>query len=229
MHRTFFRRTAIAAGLCAALCAAPSAHADTNLLVNGGFDDLTGVNLTAGSFCYLNNASLECRTIPGWTSTDSPTLILADSSPWQKPAEIAGYSDTQGEVLLGLQSGTSIQQALTLAAGSYTLSWLDSHRNLIQFDTGAQVYEVRLGTELLASLTTAPGDPWQAHQVTFTTGGGTLALTFDGVQLLGPGGDATTFIDSVSLTSAVPEPGTWALMLGGLAGVAALRRRLPRG
>ena len=61
--------------------------------------------------------------------------------------------------------------------------------------------------------------------VSFSTAGGTLALTFDGVLMPGPGQDATTFIDQVSLTSAVPEPGTWALMLGGLAGMAAQRRR----
>lgn len=35
-------------------------------------------------------------------------------------------------------------------------------------------------------------------------------------------------VDNIGVTAAVPEPGTWALMLGGIAGIAALKRRQRR-
>lgn len=68
----------------------------------------------------------------------------------------------------------------------------------------------------------------------FTTGGGPVGggatVSFNGagihrVEVLGLVGASGGAIDDLSFSSAVPEPGSWALLLGGLAGVAARRAR----
>jgi len=222
--RTFRRLAAAAIVTLAASSAQTGAQAQVNLLVNGSFENTTGVSFAGGSFCYLGFPGLDCEVIPGWTG-ETPALILSTSSAWQNPNATAGFDGAaQGAVFVGLQSEADISQTVTLAAGDYTLSWRDSHRSLIRFDMGPQAYEVRLGTQVLASFLTSPGDPWTQRSVSFSTAGGALALTFDGVSRPGPGLDATTFLDDIRLVGAVPEPGTWAMWLAG-AGVLLARRR----
>ena len=50
----------------ALLAATGTARADSNLLLNGSFDQ-PGPNFVAGSYCYLGYAPLECGSLPGWS------------------------------------------------------------------------------------------------------------------------------------------------------------------
>ncbi|MBT2188181.1 PEP-CTERM sorting domain-containing protein [Sphingobium sp. H33] len=60
---------------------------------------------------------------------------------------------------------------------------------------------------------------------TFTTAGGRLDLQFD--NYLSDTTDVDAFLDNVRVSGAVPEPATWAMMIGGfaLAGTAMRRRK----
>ena len=75
------------------------------------------------------------------------------------------------------------------------------------FSTGVHRFRV-MGID--ASLNLDPGNP-----IAFVTG-----LKFDGT--------GTVQLEMEAVTVAVPEPGTWALVLAGIAGIVVMRRRQPR-
>jgi hypothetical protein len=198
----------------ALLLGAPAANAQ---LVNGGFD-APETQQTGDGYCYLGIGDYrECGSVPGWSGYFQ--VISAQSSAWQTPAANGGWSSSQGSRLAGLQNSSHMTQDVTLAAGSYTLSWLDSNRVWYAGNT----YEVRLDGNLLGSFSTVPGAAWTAQSLQFSVGAGTHALSWTGLRT---SGDGTSFIDSVTLAAQpVPEPQTAMLLAGGLAVVALWRRR----
>jgi hypothetical protein len=203
--------------LVAALAFAFSPAAQAANLVTDGSFEATGASFPAGSYCYIGYAPIDCALPSGSPWSGTAALILASSGPWQTPASLGGFAASQGNVVLGLQNFSTISQALTLSAGSQTLTWLDAGRNY----GNSQSYDVIFGGNTLGTFTTTAGQAWSGHTLTFTAAGaGTL--TFKG---LGLAYDGTSFIDNVSVTAAVPEAGTWAMMLLGLTGVAAAARR----
>ena len=132
----------------ALLLGAPAANAQ---LVNGGFD-APETQQTGDGYCYLGIGDYrECGSVPGWSGYFQ--VISAQSSAWQTPAANGGWSSSQGSRLAGLQNSSHMTQDVTLAAGSYTLSWLDSNRVWYAGNT----YEVRLDGNLLGSFSTVPG------------------------------------------------------------------------
>lgn len=192
------KKLTLAAAL--ALLLSSAAQADTNLVGNGSFEQ-SGYTLASGSYCYLGVPGQECGGVPSWSGVFP--LMLSSSSPWGVP------NTPYGNVLIGIQNNSVAEQSLALAAGNYSLGWSDAGR--ANWGTGAEQYEVLFDGITLATESVAIGAAWQSHTVGFTaTGAGTL--TFRG---LNTGGDATAFIDGVSV-SAVPEPEVFAMMLLGL-------------
>ena len=75
---------------------------------------------------------------------------------------------------------------------------------------------------LLASVDAVTHAGWATHSIDFNAITGNQTLLFKG---LNSSGDSTAFIDNISLTAAVPEPSTWALMMAGMAGTVFTARR----
>jgi hypothetical protein len=201
--------------LGALTCAALPAQA--NLLTNGSFEAAGPSLAGAGSYCYLGiGDSRECASVPGWTGTLQ--IIAANSGPWNNPSATAGWSAAQGSRIAGLQNSSYMEQTLNLAAGNYTLTWLDSNRSSNQYSGTS--YAVRLDDLTLASYSTSVGDAWAANSLTFAATAGSHTLRLQGLRT---SGDGTAFVDMLSV-NAVPEPASIALVLVGLAGVAMGRR-----
>ncbi len=119
-----------------------------------------------------------------------------------------GYVDLNGST--GVPG--SLQTLMSFAPGSYTLS----------FDLGGnargdidKTTTITLG-DFSKTIILGSSSPLQLYTYTFTTTGGML----DFADLAGGNGNIGNILDNVTvMTSAVPEPSTWAMMILGFFGV----------
>ncbi len=196
------------------------AHAaSANLVLNGA------LNGTTSDYVY-NAAPASVTTFYGGVPTEAGTVndwsgsfvsITATSGPWGNPSGLAGFdAATFGGYVAGVQADGTLTQALTLAAGTYTLSWSDANRG------ANQTYSVLFDGAAVGTYHTVAGAGWDMESVIFTTDGGT-GLSFVGGTSFGTT-DATSFIDKVSVT-AVPEPTSLLMMAVATLGLLAWRRR----
>ena len=190
-----------------------------NLVSNGGFDGSTGdyvYNGTPASVAiYYGSVPTQAGTVAGWDG--SFVSITSNSGPWYTPSSLPGFeAAAQGGYIAGVQADATLDQALSLAAGTYTLTWMTANRG------ADQTYSVLFNGEQIDQLTTTTGAGWTTESVTFTTGGGT-GLSFVGDTSFGER-DATSLIDNVSVT-AVPEPTSLLMMAVATLGLLAWRRR----
>jgi hypothetical protein len=207
--------------IAGAMILAPAAHAQIH---DGSFENkgLAGTIQNGGTpvtgYCYdlVNTGDGVCVDQSTWSGTGA---VASGNGPW------GGTLAADGNYFAFLQGNQSMSQTFTVSgAGTYKLNWLDANRTNYG---GIQSYSVDItGVGSLGSFTTNYYD-WRNESATFSLGAGSHTLTFTG--LAAPGVDQTSFLDQVSLnkvSGAVPEPATWALMLGGfgLAG-GMLRRR----
>ena len=202
-----------------ALFTSVSAQASTNLLQNGSFEASSPAS-DSNSYCYTNYVGgVACHSVvPGWSGDF--VLISADNGPWNNPQGLGNSAAIDGSTIAGIQNESSLSQTISLAAGSYTLSWVDTNRNGYGDN---QTYDVKLNGSVLDTFSTQAGAAWAAHTLTFTVASaGLQTLSFAGQSL---GGDRTSFIDNVQLVSAVPEPSDLAMALAGLAVVGSMMRR----
>lgn len=199
--------------------AALGAQAAPNLIVNGAMDGTTTgyvYNASPASVAALGiGVPIEAGTVGGWDG--SFVSITSNSGPWGNPSGLAGFdAATFGGYVAGVQSDGVLAQALTLTAGTYTLSWSDANRG------ANQTYSVLFNGADVGTYHTFAGAGWGTESVTFTTAGG-VGLAFVGGTTFDKT-DATSFIDNVSLT-AVPEPTTLMMMAVATLGLLAWRRR----
>jgi len=181
-----------------------------NLVVNGSFED-PGFALPMGSYCYLGGP-YDCGSVNGWTG--GFPLMLSNSGPWGNP------NTPDGNVLIGIQGTSFIQQTLNLAPGTYKLSWMDAGRG--NYGGPTETYQVSVGGNVMSVESVNYGAGWTAKSLTFSATGATT-LSFAGQTNY----DATAFIDKVEV-NAVPEPQTYAMLLGGLGLVGWAARRRAR-
>ncbi len=209
-----FKLLTLALGLAASALTPAFAGLSNDLVANGSFEDSPpALSGSDGSYCYQNSATYQCNyLVPAWDG--AMPVMSSTSGPW------SATSDKPTDAIqIGLQNDSHISQSISiLTPGLYTLSWSDAGRA----GYNEQSYAVAFGGVTLVTLTTTPGQAWGAHSVTFGALAGNQTLSFTGLNTWG---DSTTFIDNISMTAAVPEPTTWALMLGGLIAVGSVARR----
>jgi Ca2+-binding RTX toxin-like protein len=101
----------------------------------------------------------------------------------------------EGAQVAFLQDTGSFSQAVSLAAGTYTLAFAAAQRG--NFQASAQTFRV-LVDGLAVGTFTPPGAGYSSLTATFTVAAGSHTITFQGLD--SAGGDNTAFIDSVRLT-----------------------------
>lgn len=184
----------------------------TNLLVNGGFE----------STAVANGNWVNVSTMPGWTWLAGPGTgfeILDNVAGAAQEGHNYIELDTNGNTTVG-------QYVDNLSAGTQLdLSFWYSPREYQPASTnGIQVFwnGVQLG-DTLTGLGGSQND-WTQHQYSVTALAGRNLLSFAAVGTSdGVGGS----LDNVSLNR-VPEPGSLALALAALGGMALLPRLLRR-
>jgi Protein of unknown function (DUF642)/PEP-CTERM motif len=202
-----------------------SGAAQANLLVNGSFE--LGTVTTAG-YEYLNPGA---TAMSGWT-------VVADNLLWFHTS----YTDSSGTLaasdgakFLDLTATSAnctpcggVEQTIATTAGvSYTLAFdLGSSSTYLIPSTIAATAEIVQGglggvqTQSFTSTATGANN-WQRFSMNFVAANASTTVrlvgTFAQLDYVG--------LDNVSVTAAVPEPGTWALMLAGMAAVGSVASR----
>jgi len=189
-----------------ALTASGAASA-ANLIQNGDFEIVSGVNPNN----YVRVGAGE-GAIAFWNVGGNSVDVINNSY-----NAIAGNSID----MLGTPGPGVLSQSFTAVAGAtYTLSF-DLTHNPYSHGAGLDVFVGGNHYSFEGST------PVTNYTFNFTTTGGLQALVFSSV---GGDGYSGAVLDNVSVTAAVPEPETYAMMLAGLGlvGVIARRRKMAK-
>ncbi len=221
MKRSLLATTGVAAALSLSALAGSASAATIELLTNGGFDDVgDGVPEGWGGLTYYAGGPV---ALPGWT-IESGSVDLTDTSSIWGPAGGGQYSLD----INGWSAGTLSQSFATVLGRTYTVAFQYS-RNPANAPAVAAALVSAGGKSLEV---TALGDgsfggqgnmQWSMGGFTFAGTGNQETITLQALI----DGNAGVFFDEVSVSTAVPEPATWALMIGGfgMAGVTLRSRR----
>ncbi len=187
-----------------AMAAAP------NLVVNGSFEDNALANGTWTNFSSINGwtgvgAGIEVRNNVSGTAFDGLNFVELDTT----------------------KNSSMFQTIATQAGQSYDFSFAYANRPGTTVATNGLDFTVDGGTTwtALATLPAAVGNNnWTTFNTSFVAG----ASTQIGFRATGTVDGLGTSLDKVSLTAAVPEPQTYALMLAGLGAMGFVARRRNR-
>jgi hypothetical protein len=220
------RKLVIAA--VASLAFAPSAFA-ANLVVNGGFEDTTGLGPVNADGGYDLPGF---GTLPGWTVLGSSNGVTLNG-----PGNPYGLAAASGDWSIDLTAPSNlgfggIRQTIATEIGhTYRLTFDIGNSPAINGQTPARI-GAQIGSTLPAWNFGGGGDTgnaWQSITYDFVADSAASDLVFGGVF----GGNAVAGyvgLDNVAVVDmGVPEPGTWALMLLGFGALGGALRRSRRG
>jgi hypothetical protein len=229
------KKIAFAAAIALVAAAAP-ASAATNLVKNGGFE----LTSTTGNF-QLGKAG----TVNDWTSAGGYNLLFNAATAttsnaagdWQQTGNEKMWAATaskQGGNFLALDGDVNARGAVSqmitgLEAGKQYVLSFDWGAGQLQSRTGATTEQLQysLGNDTFTTAVLNNASQgftgWNTVSRTFTATAANQALTF--LSIGTPVGlPPIAMLDNVSLTAAVPEPATWAMMLVGFGMIGASAR-----
>ena len=203
----------------AALLVASSAHAASSIVVNGSLtDDIANNGVPSGWTIFdgspdvmdaLNNVGVEGLLNFGASPATSP-----DGGTWVGIGSDVGYVERFGQTLSGLTIGQR-----------YTVSWSAGNFGYSLGSTsylGSNAIDVLIdGASIGTGATLALGSAWSSQSLTFAATSASQLISFK----LATSNKAYLSIDGISVTAAVPEPGTWLMMAMGLCAVGMVRAR----
>lgn len=192
----------------AVLAAAPLIASAADLVVNGSFEaDAQAAN----SWAIYN-------TLTGWTG---PNIELRNN--------VAGAAfDGSNFVELDSTGNSTMSQTLAGAVGQYVLSFWYSARPGTAAGTNGLSFSLdglNLGSVLVNTGNATGAHQWQQYSALVNFDGNAV-LSFSAIGLSDSLGGS---IDKIQFVTSVPEPETYALMLGGLAAVGFVARRRRNG
>jgi Protein of unknown function (DUF642)/PEP-CTERM motif len=203
------RKINLSRWMATALLASPLlASASTNLITNGSFEANAQANSTWNIYSNLN----------GWSGGRAGIELRNN---------VAGSAhEGQNYVELDTTANSSISQSFnTLLGQTYALSFAYSPREHVAASSnGIQVFWNGADLGTFTGLTAASGNVWQVETLNVFGTGGLTTLSF---QAVGRSDSYGGSLDSVRVTTAIPEPETYALMVAGLGlmGLVARRRK----
>lgn len=221
--------------------------ANASLVTNGNFSSTS--NGTNKQLSSSANGAADRTTLTGWTSSngndggynfvlDSGIANTNASAIWlQSNNNGFGASPDRGNIFASdalYHPGTLSQTINGLTVGSlYTLTFDYALAQQVGF-SGANYdnfWEVGFGSAMqntsYLSISDGGFSGWKTATMTFKASSVSEALSFL-AKGAAPGAPPFMLLDSVALTSAVPEPSTWTMVLGGLGLIALLARRRRR-
>lgn len=202
--------------LIAAAVLAAALPASANLVANGSFES---PNIVAtGVYALYTTGS---TAITGWTVQGADTQLTPDTYLGLKAADGRQWLDLTG--IYGYDKGVQSDPVAVAVGQVYEISF--DVGNYLPFGRSTVGLAINGGADQLfvnTSLTSTVHYPmnWAHFSIQWTADAPTLQLSFLGRANGGLSNDAGIGLDNVAVhlvQQPVPEPGTWALMLGGLA------------
>ena len=195
-----------------------------SLISNGSFEGGAGANTSTQD----TELGVGSTAMPSWTVINAQTSLIGPANPY-----FLGASD--GSYFLDL---TSLNDNGNFGGVKQSITTIVGHTYLLTFDLGSATrYGSSVGVTASAGSTSGnflssgtvpatPGYVWEGQSLAFTA-----SSTSTLVSLFGTSGRQYIGLDNVAVAdtgvAAVPEPGTWGMMLAGfgMIGFAARRRR----
>ena len=229
----------------AGILTATVAHAQTSIPVSNGSFELSGSNTDyAGNDYTVGQGATPDANLPDWTITNGTVghFFINNGSHATIPngSYYAGYwfSNTAGVDAQLTYSGASLGNlaadttyTLTMSVGCPSYTGGSTSQTASIHLTG---FDGTTTTDITsASASGLSNNTWVTVTATFDTGansafnGQAIGLFIDTNSTSTPAGGAVVNWDNVQLTSLanVPEPGTFAMLLGGVGMLTMLRRR----